>query len=108
MCRKNAGKTRGQERVKKLVFRGDSSEGNGAGRDLRRFLLWTGGPDAMERDEFRGTLISILHRELQQWYAPIVCRRQEKRPFISGPPARRFWTVGLSRFGSLASLGPSS
>ena len=40
----------------------------------------------MERHEFRGTFISLLRRELRQWYAPVVCRRQEKRPFTSGPP----------------------
>ena len=37
----------------------------------------------------RGTLISLLRRELQQWYAPIVCRRREKTPFQSGPPVPR-------------------
>ena len=30
--------------------------------------------------------VSLLRRELQEWWAPIACRRQEIRPSIPGPP----------------------
>src|SRR5690348_6222419 len=30
--------------------------------------------------------LSLIRRELQQWYAPLACRRQEKRPSISRLP----------------------
>ena len=38
--------------------------------------------------ELRHTLISLLRRKLQKWYAPIACRGQGKRPSFSGPPVR--------------------
>ena len=45
--------------------------------------------------------LSLLRRELQQWHAPIACRRQEKKPPSPGHPSA--WSITRTTGASPAS-----